>query len=110
MVSDPICLARFTRHVRRLCVGPIWEDPLAWFDRLLRVAQEGEVEVDLPTQEQVAVLSHQLPRLVAAGMATAVPAVRRRCCGCRTSSRPLHTLAELDIPQPRTAWCTPGRG
>ena len=73
-VSDPLCLARFTRHVRHLVrVPPFGADPLGWFDAVLERAVALEVEVVFPTQEQVTVLSHELPRLRAAGLCTAVP-------------------------------------
>lgn len=73
-VADPVCLARFTRHVRALCrVPPFGREPLVWFDHFLDVARDGHFDVVFPTQEQVAVLSHQLPRLHGAGLATAVP-------------------------------------
>jgi len=73
-VSDPMCLARFTRHVRHLVrVPPFGADPLGWFDAVLERAVALDVEVVFPTQEQVAVLSHELPRLRAAGLGTAVP-------------------------------------
>jgi glutathione synthase/RimK-type ligase-like ATP-grasp enzyme len=99
-VSDPVCLARFTRHVRALPSVPAFgRQPMAWFDRLLEVARQTQIDVVFPTQEQVAVLSHQLPRLVEAGLATAVPPfaslvrvqdkVSARC-----------TLEMVGIPQP----------
>ena len=73
-VSDPMCLARFTRHVRRrVRVPPFGADPLGWFDAVLERAVALDVEVVFPTQEQVAVLSHELPRLCAADLCTAVP-------------------------------------
>ena len=73
-VSDPLCLARFTRHVRRLVrVPPFGPDPLGWFDAVVERAGALDVEVVFPTQEQVTVLSHQLPRLADAGLRTAVP-------------------------------------
>src|ERR1700728_3033518 len=73
-VSDPICLARFTRHVRTMHRVPDFgDDPLGWFDQMLAGAIAAGIDVVFPTQEQVTVLSHQLPRLIAAGLATAVP-------------------------------------
>ncbi len=73
-ISDPVCLARFTRHVRTLlAVPPFGGQPMVWFEHLLDEARRAQIDVVFPTQEQVAVLSHQLPRLVDAGLATAVP-------------------------------------
>ena len=83
-VSDPLCLARFTRHVRHLVrVPPFGADPLGWFDAVLERAVALDVEVVFPTQEQVTVLSHELPRLGAAGLCTAVPPFAA-LAACRT--------------------------
>ncbi len=101
-VSDPLCLARFTRHVRHLVrVPPFGPDPLAWFDATLQRAVALGVEVVFPTQEQVTVLSHQLPRLTAAGPCTAVPrfsALRR----VQDKVSAHATLAEAGVAQPRS--------
>jgi biotin carboxylase len=99
-VSDPLCLARFTRHVRRLVrVPPFGQDPLAWFDVVLERAVALGVEVVFPTQEQVTVLSHQVPRLTAAGLCTAVPpfaALRR----VQDKVSAHATLEEVGVAQP----------
>jgi len=101
-VSDPLCLARFTRHVRRLVrVPPFGQDPLAWFDVVLERAVALGVEVLFPTQEQVTVLSHQLRRLTAAGLCTAVPpfaALRR----VQDKVSAHATLEEVGVAQPRS--------
>jgi biotin carboxylase len=101
-VSDPWCLARFTRHVRTLHRLPDFGvEPLAWFDRLLETAVAAQIDVVFPTQEQVTVLSHQLPRLTGAGVATAVPpfASLRQVQDKSTATR---TLARLGVTQPHT--------
>jgi biotin carboxylase len=101
-VSDPWCLARFTRHVHHLVRVPDFgPDPLAWFDVLLEQAVAAGIDVIFPTQEQVAVLSHQLPRLTAAGLATAVPpfAALQRVQDKLSARR---TLDGLGLPQPVT--------
>jgi biotin carboxylase len=102
-VSDDLCMARFTRHVRHLVAVPNFgPDPLGWCDRLLDQAGAAGIDVIFPTQEQVTVLSHQLPRLRAAGLATAVPpfaALRRvydKVSACAT-------LDEHRVLQPRTS-------
>jgi biotin carboxylase len=103
MVSDPLCLARFTRHVTSIPRGPKYgDDPISWCDRMLQIAEQEGVEVVFPTQEQVAVLSHQLPRLADAGLRTAVPpfSALRRVQDKISAQR---TLEELDIPQPGSA-------
>jgi nucleoside-diphosphate-sugar epimerase len=68
LTSDPMCMARFTRHVRRLHRVPKYGDvPIAWLHAALAVFHEGAFDVLFPTQEQVAVLA-------AARVDTAVPA------------------------------------
>ena len=102
-VSNPLCLARFTRHVRTLHRVPHFGDePLLWLDRVLQVARDAQVDVIFPTQEQVTVLSHQLPRVLAAGVATAVPPFAA-LVQVQDKLSALHTLAELGVPQPVTA-------
>jgi biotin carboxylase len=101
-VSDPVCLARFTRHVRHLVrVPPFGPDPFAWFDAVLEQAVALGIEVVFPTQEQVTVLSHQLPRLSAAGLRTAVPPFAAlRSVQDKVSAH--ETLAEAGVAQPRS--------
>src|SRR5206468_3216720 len=54
---DPICLARFTRHVRRVHRVPAYGiDPFGWLDATLDVLRDG-FDALLPTQEQAALLS-----------------------------------------------------
>jgi glutathione synthase/RimK-type ligase-like ATP-grasp enzyme len=101
-VSDPVCLARFTRHVRALLRVPDFgRDPLAWFDGLLAVATASHTDVVFPTQEQVTVLSHQLPRLLAAGVSTAVPPFSS-LVQVQDKLSALRTLERLSVAQPRT--------
>jgi glutathione synthase/RimK-type ligase-like ATP-grasp enzyme len=101
-VSDPVCLARFTRHVHTLHRVPEFGPaPLDWFDHVLGLAKRSHIDVIFPTQEQVTVLSHQLPRLLAAGLRTAVPpfaALEQ----VQDKLSALRTLARLEVPQPRT--------
>jgi glutathione synthase/RimK-type ligase-like ATP-grasp enzyme len=101
-VSDPVCLALFTRHVRALHRVPSFGPaPLVWFDHLLSVAVGSQIDVIFPTQEQVTVLSHQLPRLLAAGLLTAVPPFAS-LEQVQDKLSALRTLARLEVPQPRT--------
>ena len=101
-VSDPLCLARFTRHVRHLVrVPPFGPDPFAWFDAVLERSVALGVEVVFPTQEQVAVLSHELPRLTAAGLDTAVPTfIALQSVQDKVSAHA--ALAAAGIAQPRS--------
>jgi biotin carboxylase len=102
-VSDPLCLARFTRHVRKLHRVPNFgEAPLVWFDHLLDAAAGARIDVVFPTQEQVTVLSHQLPRLLSAGLLTAVPPFPS-LEQVQDKLSALGTLTRLGVPQPRTA-------
>jgi biotin carboxylase len=101
VVSDPFCLARFTRHVHAVHQGPPFgEEPLAWFDRLLGIAAAAQIVVVFPTQEQVTVISHQLPRLTRAGLATAVPPFES-LLRLQDKISAQATLDELGVPQPR---------
>jgi biotin carboxylase len=103
LAPDPLCLCRFTRHVRRVHRVPVYgTDPLGWLDAALAVYRAGCFDVLLPTQEQVAVLSLAASQLAGAGVATAVPpfgalaAVQDKISACATLSR-------LGIPQPAAA-------
>jgi glutathione synthase/RimK-type ligase-like ATP-grasp enzyme len=101
---DPICLCRFTRHVRRVHRVPAYgRDPLGWLDAALAVYRSGRFDVLFPTQEQVAVLSHSARRLESAGVRTAVPPFEalRAVQDKVTASA---TLGALRIPQPGTAF------
>ena len=95
--STPFCLTRFTRHVRALHEVPRFaDDPLAWFDAANRTAKTRAMDVLLPTQEQVAVLSALRGRL---GIATVVPhfAALRRVQDKIEAWRTLHAVG---VPQP----------
>lgn len=97
-----LCLCGFTRHVTRLHRVPGYgDDPLGWLDAALAVCVSGGFTVLLPTQEQVAALSHSAGRLRAAGVATAVPpfAALRAVQDKLSASG---TLLALGIGQPRT--------
>lgn len=97
LTSTAFCLARFTRHVRRLHRVPAFGDhPLAWLDAAAEVARRRRIDVLFPTQEQVAVLSAFPTRAH-----TIVPpfASLRRVQDKVAAAR---TLAELDLPQPRS--------
>jgi glutathione synthase/RimK-type ligase-like ATP-grasp enzyme len=95
--STRLCLTSFTRRVRKVhLVPPFATAPLAWFDAARAIAHAREVDVLLPTQEQVTVLSALRPAL---GVLTVVPpfeSLRRiqdKISACRT-------LLEIGIRQP----------
>jgi glutathione synthase/RimK-type ligase-like ATP-grasp enzyme len=94
LAPDPLCLCRFTRHVRRIHrVPPYGADPVAWLD-----AAEG-YDVLFPTQEQVAVLAAVPDRLRAAGVATAVPPFAA-LAAVQDKISAFATLTRLGLPQP----------
>src|SRR5438045_4009805 len=100
---DPLCLCRFTRHVRRVHRVPAYgEDPFGWLDAALDVYRARRIDVLLPTQEQVAVLSRCRERLLDAGVRTAVPGFEAlRAVQDKVSA--FETLTRLGIPQPPSA-------
>ena len=72
--SGGLCLARMTRHVRRVHQVPaVGRDPFGWLDAALGIAARQRADLLLPVQEQVAVMSLARERIEAAGLATAVP-------------------------------------
>lgn len=99
-----LCLCRLTRHVRRVHRVPSYgADPLGWLDAALAVHLRGGFDLLLPTQEQVAVLSHAAGRLADTGIRTAVPSFDAlRAVQDKVSASA--TLGALGIPQPATAF------
>ena len=68
-----------------------------------------QIDVVFPTQEQVAVLSHQLPRLIDAGLVTAVPPFASLVqVQDKVSAR--RTLERLGMSQPRSVVVTDESG
>ena len=101
-VSDPLCLARFTRHVRHLVrVPPFGPDPFAWLDAVLERAVALGVEVVFPTQEQA---DRSSPPAAAPGRrrpghgGAALRALR--CVQDKVSAHA--TLAKAGVAQPRS--------
>ena len=67
-----------TRHVRKVHDVPaLGRDPFGWLEAALDVAVRRGADVLLPVQEQVAVMALARDRIEAAGLATAVPGLRR---------------------------------
>lgn len=104
--SDPLCLCRWTRHVRRVHRVPAFgTDPHGWLGAALEVYAGGGFDVLLPTQEQVAVLSAVLSsapeRLRSAGVVTAVPPFEA-LARVQDKAAAARTLHALGLPQP--AW------
>lgn len=95
--STPFCLTRFTRHVRALHRVPRFaDDPIAWLAAADRVARLRAIDVLLPTQEQVSVLSAQRSRLQAATVVPDFAALRR----VQDKIEAWRTLHAIGIPQP----------
>ncbi len=95
--STPFCLTRFTRHVRALHRVPRFaDDPMAWFAAANRIARLRAIDVLLPTQEQVTVLSAQRSRLEVATVVPDFAALRR----VQDKIEAWRTLHAIGIPQP----------
>jgi len=96
---DPLCLARWTRHVRRIHRAPAYgRDPFAWLEATLEVLRGG-FDVLLPTHEQVAVLAREAVRVNETGVAMAVPSFSSLCRVQDKLSASV-TLAEVGLAQP----------
>ncbi len=100
--SDPMCLCRYTRDVRRLHRVPMFgHDPIAWWDAAVAHHVRHGYDLLLPTQEQVTVLAARAEDTAAAGVRTVVPpfeslaAVFDKVAAART-------LGRLGVPTPRT--------
>jgi glutathione synthase/RimK-type ligase-like ATP-grasp enzyme len=95
-----LCLARMTRHVRRVHAVPaLGRDPFGWLDAALGIAARRRADVLLPTQEQVTVMSLARERIEAVGLATAVPdfgALAR----VQDKVSAFATLTQVGLPQP----------
>jgi hypothetical protein len=97
---DPLCLCRFTGHVRRVHHVPSYgADPFGWLDAALAVYARGRFGLLLPTQEQIAVLSCAAGRLREAGVVTAVPPFGA-LAQVQDKLSAFATLTRLRIPQP----------
>jgi len=97
---DPWCLARFTRHVHHVRrVPPYGADPLRWLAAAVRVYQQAESDVLLPTQEQVAALSASAGQLRSAGVRTAVPSFTA-LAQVQDKISAFRTLVAVGLPQP----------
>ena len=96
--STPFCLTRFTRHVRALHEVPRFsDDPLQWFYVADRIAKARAIDVLLPTQEQVAVLSALRARLEVATVVPDFAALHR----VQDKIEAWRTLHAAGVPQPK---------
>ena len=95
-----LCLARMTRHVRRVHRVPaVGRDPFGWLDAALGVAARRQTDLLLPVQEQVAVMSLARERIEAAGLATAVPEFGA-LAQVQDKVSAFGTLTRVGLPQP----------
>lgn len=95
--SEGLCLARFTRHVRKLHrVPPFGKAPLVWLEAASSIALQRHIDVLLPTQEQVTVLSAAISRLAVATVVPKFVSLHRVQDKISAST----TLAECGVPQP----------
>jgi biotin carboxylase len=98
--AEPLCLCRFTRHVRKVHrVPPCGADPFGWLDAALEIAARRGAEVLLPVQEQAAIIAMAQERVRAAGLATAVPRFGA-LAQVQDKVSAFRTLARLGLPQP----------
>jgi hypothetical protein len=97
---DGLCLARFSRWVRKVHRCPhAGADPLGYLDRLDEVVAQRRIDVVLPTHEQAWLLAGARP-LLAPGVRVAVaePAVFERV---QSKVAFAQLLDELGLPQPQ---------
>lgn len=99
---ERLCVCALTKTVRRVHVVPRPSlDPDAWLDAAVTHFREGDYDVLLPTQEQVAILSRRTDRLAAANVATVVPDFDALAAVFDKVTAKA-TLDRLGIPQPPT--------
>ncbi len=100
LASGGLCLARMTRHVRRVHQVPaVGRDPFGWLDAALGVAARRGADVLLPVQEQVTVMALARERIDAAALATAVPSFAA-LAQVQDKVSAYRTLARAGLPQP----------
>ena len=105
--SSPICLTRFTRHVRKVHSVPNFgREPRAWFDAAGAVVRCRAIDFLFPTQEQVTILSACPGALPCATVAPPFKSLRR----VQDKISAYRTLRELAVPQPASAIVENGEG
>jgi len=108
--ADPLSLVRFTRRVHRIHRVPRYgPGTLRWLDAALDVYRAAAMDVLLPTQEQVAVLSAGHDLVHAAGVRTIVPPFAA-LAQVQDKVSAFGTLTAAGLPQPEGAvLATPGQ-
>ncbi|MBR8641377.1 ATP-grasp domain-containing protein [Streptomyces tuirus] len=99
---NPLCLARMTRHVRRVHQVPSFgAEPLSWLAAVLRLLETRSFDVVLPTQEQAALLAKVAEQVRRRGVGLAVPDFRA-LARVQDKVAAEHALGDLDVPRPHT--------
>jgi predicted ATP-grasp superfamily ATP-dependent carboligase len=97
--STPVCLSRFTRHVRTIHPVPAFgRAPLDWLKAADEIVRRRKIDLLFPTQEQVTVLAAGRDAL---SCATLVPEFRS-LLQVQDKISAYKTLAAAGIPQPPT--------
>jgi glutathione synthase/RimK-type ligase-like ATP-grasp enzyme len=97
--STPVCLSRFTRHVRKVHPVPAFgRAPLDWLKTTEDVIRRRQIDFLFPTQEQVTVLAARRETL---GCATVVPEFEA-LLQVQDKISAYKTLEAAGIPQPAT--------
>ncbi|KAH6669198.1 hypothetical protein B0J14DRAFT_641125 [Halenospora varia] len=105
VLSPPgITLTKFTSHVTKIhTIPPFGRDPYAWLDAALRVikAEPEPFDILICTQEMVAIISAELPRIIELGIRIAIPPFSslRQVIGKIAARR---TLEDAGLPQPES--------
>jgi predicted ATP-grasp superfamily ATP-dependent carboligase len=97
--STALCLARFTRHVRKVHFVPNFGlESLAWMDAAIEVCGRRAIDVLFPTQEQVAILSALQENIPVKTIVPDFSSLLR----VQDKISAFRTLAEAGVPQPQT--------
>jgi glutathione synthase/RimK-type ligase-like ATP-grasp enzyme len=97
--STPLCLSRFTRHVRRANLVPRFgSEPNAWFDAANTICQIRPIDVLFPTHEQVTVLPARQSELRAATIVPPLASLKR----VQDKVSAYECLRAIGMPQPQS--------
>jgi glutathione synthase/RimK-type ligase-like ATP-grasp enzyme len=97
--STPLCLSRFTRHVRKVHpVPPFGRAPLDWLKTAAEIVRRREIDLLFPTQEQVTVLAARRNALTCATVVPEFESLLR----VQDKISAYKTLAAAGLPQPPT--------
>jgi hypothetical protein len=98
--SDPLCLARFTRHVARIRRVPSFgREPFAWLEAVRAVLRGVASTFLFPTQEQAALLALEQEAVRDLGVGVAVPPFAA-LARVQDKLSAFSTLTEVGLRQP----------